>query len=373
KQHALIRATQPYKWPRRATTLLCDVFPLATRRILRVATTENPKAFALVALGSLVSYDRSHQQADADRAVFHLRWLLEHAEQGHAGLCWGYPFNVFGKGLDTPAGTPIGVVCSIAGDAFARAYAVTKSQEYLDAVMRIAEFFLKEIPRLDCGGDLYCFGYTPHDKRRVHNANLHVVEHLYRTYSLTGDTRYVNAAEPALEFTVRSQRNDGAWTYGDWNQEEPYEKALMDVIDHHHTGFVLRSLHEIHGVTHSEHLESAVRLGYAFYRDRLFNTDGMPVTASGTYPVDIHACAEGILCPSALSTWFDDGLQTASRCLMWSAAHMRNPNTGLPYYRLYPWFASKLLCTRWGLAWMYAALSVYTAAATRTPVHHKKR
>ncbi|MBX7259235.1 MAG: hypothetical protein K1Y02_22935, partial [Candidatus Hydrogenedentes bacterium] len=42
KQHALIRATQPYKWPRRATTLLCDVFPLATRRILRVATTENP-------------------------------------------------------------------------------------------------------------------------------------------------------------------------------------------------------------------------------------------------------------------------------------------------------------------------------------------
>jgi len=363
KQHPLIRATQPYKWPRRATTALCDVFPLTARRLLGIERTENPKAFALVAMGSLREYVRTQQPRELERAERHLRWLLEHASESHTGLCWGYPFHVFAKGLDSPPGTPIGVVCAIAGEAFALAYDLTKSEKYSEAVRRIAAFFLVEIPRMQTPDGRYCYGYTPKDLRRVHNANLHAVEHLCRTYRLTGDASYLRAAEPALDFTLRAQREDGSWSYGEWSPDEPYEKGLMAIVDHHHTGFVLRSLHAIHAVMDDDRIKKAATRGYEFYRDRLFTDDGMPITTYATYPVDIHACAEGIMCPSVLANWFHDARDVATRCVNWTAEHMRDEKSGLPYYRRYPWFVSRLLYTRWSLAWIYRALSEYVSVA----------
>ncbi|MCC6143482.1 MAG: hypothetical protein IT368_06720, partial [Candidatus Hydrogenedentes bacterium] len=223
----------------------------------------------------------------------------------------------------------------------------------------ICDFLLNDLPRLEGSQPGYCFAYTPSDQRRVHNASLLTAEHLMRVWAVTQEDALREAAQPAIEFSLAAQREDGAWPYGDYMQGDPYEPALMSLVDHHHTGFVLRSIYGIHQAAPDDRLEAALRKGWNFYRKKLFTEIGQPLTEHGRWPVDIHACAEGILCPAVLSAWRKNTIIIGTRTLRWSHFFMRSREDQTPYYRKYPRFTSKLLCTRWGLAWMYRAMAEY--------------
>lgn len=363
RAHPLIRAAQPYPLIRKATTGITDLFPTVSRKMLGIKPQRNAKAYALVALGHLRRFETTGRVTHLDYARSHLQWLLDHPSDGCSGFCWGYPFDVSGKGLDTPRHTPVVVVSSIAGEAFTRAWRITQDESYRAAARSIAAFIQADIPRLDGPDGTYCFAYTPGDRRRVHNASLHAAAHLIRTYSVTGETALRDLALPAIEFSLKGQRDDGGWPYGVHVPEDPYEAKLLSLVDHHHTGFVLRSLHEIDGIVNDARIRAQVSKGFAFYRSRLFDADGAPIATYGRYPVDIHACAEGILCPSVLSCLAPDALAIAERTMRWTRAHLSHPASGVPYYRKYPWFTSRLYCPRWGLAWMYYALCEYLAVA----------
>lgn len=366
RAHPLVRAAQPYPLARKVTTGLTDLFPTLSRHMLGIAPQENAKAFALVALGHLRRYETTNRDVHLDRARSHLQWLLDHPSEGYAGICWGYPFDVSGKGLSTPRNTPVVVVSAIAGEAFSLAWRITGDETYATTVRSIAKFMEMDIPRLEWTDGTYCFAYTPGDRRRVHNASLHAAAHLVRTYAITGERELLDLAMPAIEFTLRGQRDDGAWPYGVHAPDDPYEAKLLSLVDHHHTGFVLRSLHEINSVVKDARILEQISRGFAFYRTRLFDGDGAPITMHGRYPIDIHACAEGVLCPSVLAEMSDDALPIAERTLQWTRKHLSHPVTGVPYYRKYPWFTSRLYCPRWGLAWIYYALCEYQAASART-------
>ncbi len=373
KEHPLIRAAQPYPLLRKATSGLCDLFPDASRALLRIQPQHNPKTFALAALGRLRRLQTTGDGTHLERAQYFLDWLREHAEPGYSGLAWGYPFDVHAKGLDTPRGTPIAVVSSIAGDAFASAYRLTGDAAHREAVSSIAEHFLCDIPRMPQDDGSLCFAYTPGDRRRVHNANLHVVAHLFRAYDILRDDRFLTVAQSGLDFTLNRQRPDGSWTYGEYAASEPFEGTLLTLIDHFHTGFVLRSLHEILHVAEfmpvAPRIAQALAAGYAYYRERLFAADGAPINDYGRYPVDIHACAESILCPSMLEQRYPGAIRYAQHALNWTFEHLRDSSTGLVYHRRYPFHTSRLVCMRWGVAWTYYALCEYTfrmAAASRS-------
>jgi hypothetical protein len=381
KAHPAIRAQQTHPLRRKATTLLCDVFPYWIRERLNIPQTENAKAFALVAMGSLrlheiekegqsplfdsapqLSQGVASKSGDCPylgQALDCLEWVRAHSSEGYSGLCWGYPFDVFGTGVDTPAGTPISVVSAIAGEAFVHAYRVTGEESYLRDARSICDFLLQDLPRLKGSLPGYCFAYTPSDQRRVHNASLLTAEHLMRVWAVTQEEALREAALPAIEFSLAAQREDGAWPYGDYAEGDPYEPALMSLVDHHHTGFVLRSIYGIHTAAPDPRLEDALRKGWNFYRKKLFTEIGQPLTEHGRWPVDIHACAEGILCPAVLSAWRKNTIVIGTRTLRWSHFYMRSRVDQTPYYRKYPRFTSKLLCTRWGLAWMYRAMAEY--------------
>jgi hypothetical protein len=358
KQHPWIRAAQPHYFPRKATTLLTDLFPKLTRRVLGIQPTENPKAFALVALGSFRMYQLTEDPAYLAQGRQMLDWLLAHATPGFAGLCWGYPFHVHAKGMDTPPGTPVGVVCSIAGHAFVEGHALTGDAAYRDAAVSIATFMLRDLPRMDAGDGTICFGYTPGDRRRVHNANLLIAEHLLRVWGITKDQALYDAAQPAIAFTLQRQQPDGAWTYGEYDPAEPFEAGLLHMIDNHHTGFVLRSLNTIHVIEPRPEIKEAIRKGWTFYRT-LFTPLGMPVNGYGKWPVDIHACTEGLLCASALKGMVLGTRRMAYLTLRWPHYFLRNRKDDTPYYRKYPGFTVRILFPRWGLAWMYYALAEY--------------
>lgn len=358
KQHRLLRAAQPHAAPRKVSTALCDFFPNIVRRWLRVTPTENPKAHALTALGALRLFQLTTEQAYLEKALSHLDWLRGHARKGYAGLCWGYPFDVYAKAVDTPRGTPVLVVSAIAGEAFLQAYALTKQERHLEAARSIAAFILRDIPRIEQPDGAFCFGYTPQDRRRVHNANLLAVEHLFRVWSVTGEKEASEAAETALRFTLARQREDGAWHYGEYSEGEPFDAGNLRMIDNHHTGFVLRSLHGIQQVRPEDNVQEALKKGFRYYRT-LFTPAGMPRTSRGRYPVDIHACAEGILCPSMLSESVAGGKELATRVLRWTHFRLRDRATSLPYYRKYPGFTSRIVFPRWGVAWLYRGLAEY--------------
>ncbi len=364
KQHPWIRAVQPYPWPRRLSTLACDLLPVSSRQWMGVQPSENPKAHALLALGDLRMHELTGESRFLERAGQSLDWLSAHTTEGYHGPCWGYPFDVHAQGLDTPAGTPVLVVSAIAGEAFAAAHVRTGNPGYLSTARGIAEFMLHDLPRMEEPDGSYCFSYTPGDRRRVHNANLLAAEHLVRTGALCGDESLVAAAAPALCFTLSRQNPEGAWSYGEYTPGEPYDSNLLALVDHHHTGFVLRSLHTIHSLRPSQELESALRCGFSFYYQHLFQKRRMPVHAFAAYPVDIHTCAEGILCCSTLARRFPAAERCAIGCLRWTYAHLRDRKGPGLHYRRYPWFTSKIAFPRWGVAWMYRALCEYLAHFT---------
>lgn len=334
KQHPWIQAAQPHYYRRKFTTALCDFAPYAMRSLLKVAPTENPKAHALMALGRMRLFQLDEGETHLVEAKEHLQWLSSNALEGFSGRCWGYPFAVQAKGLDTPTNTPVLVVSAIAGEAYLAMHALTGEDRYLEEARSVAEFILQDLPRMAQENHMLCFGYTPGDERRVHNANLLAVQHLIAVADQTEEEDLREIAQPALEWALSCQHNDGAWYYGEWDETEPFEKGILNMIDHHHTGFVLRSLSAIHDVTGDPRLLDAIRKGYAYFRNYL--TEGeycVPVNSYGKYPIDIHACAEGILCPSVLSGKVMIARGMAAQTMRWTHWFLRDKATGAPYHR----------------------------------------
>lgn len=362
KQHPWMRAAQPRPLLRKGTSVLGDLAPRLMRRALRVAPSENPKAYALAALAKMRLFQLTREQERLRQAEGMLERLVELRAAQYPELCWGYPFSIKAQGLDTPAGTPIAVLSGIAGQAFSLAYLLTRESHYLNAARSIAGGMLELFPQMAAGDGTHCFAYAPTDKRRVHNANLLVAEHLLRAAALTGEQAFAEAAMPALRYTLQRQRADGAWPYGEAEEGSGYERSLLGIVDHHHSGFVLRSLHAIRGITGDAELDAPLRSGFGFYKKKLLSPNGMPRNAHGVYPVDIHACAEAVLCPSVLARDVLAARGTGDAPLRWTYANLRDPLTGLPWYRKYPFFTSRIHLPRWGTAWMYYALSEYLMA-----------
>jgi hypothetical protein len=359
KAHPYLRALQRRPLLRRASTVLCDAAPHLVRRALDIAPTENPKTHALLAIGRLRLHQLTGDQAWLDEARAHLQWLLDHRSDRAEGLAWGYPFPVKAQGLDTPAGAPVCVVSAIAGEAFLLAHAVTGEAIWRESAAAIAGHFLEEVPRYTASARACCFCYGPEDYRRVHNANLLVAQHLLEVAVLENDTPMAERALQAVQFSLQAQRPDGAFPYGHYTSSDPFEPALLALVDHHHTGFVLRALTAINRHAESAVIGKALRQGYQYYRQHLCRPNGMPVTEHGAYPVNIHACAEAMLCPSVLAGEILGARKQAVLALRWTWSSLRDPKTGAPYYRKYRGFTSRISHPRWGVAWTYRALAEY--------------
>lgn len=359
KAHPYLRAVQRRPLLRRASTVLCDFAPHLSRRLLQVAPSENPKTHALLAIGRLRLYQLTGDEPYRTAAKGHLEWLLEHRNRHFDGLCWGYPFPLKAQGLDTPAGAPVCVISAIAGEAFLLAHEITGETAWREAAASIALHFMDEVPRYTASEQACCFCYGPEDYRRVHNANLLVAQHLLDVAVLEDDETMARLALRAVQFTLRAQRPDGAFPYGHYLSSDPYESGLLSMVDHHHTGFVLRSLSAINRHAESPVVEKALRRGYQFHRATLYRADGMPVNEGAAYPVNIHACAESILCPTLLGGDMMGSKKQAILALRWTWSAMRDPATGAPYYRKYRGFTSRITHTRWGVAWMYRTLAEY--------------
>ncbi len=332
-------------------------FPQSSRRLLHIKPDINPKAMGLFASGYLDLYKLTGEKDFLIKSEYCITWLLENAVYHKGGMGWGYPFDWQSTEF-IPRGTPNGIVTTMAGKAILEYFEFTGDEKYLKICTDICQFLLS-LPTDTINNKLLCFSYTPLFINHVHNLNLFIAEYLLRIGKLINKPEWEELAIMAVNYTISAQNNDGSFDYNG-----PPEKP-MHFIDHYHTGFVLRNLHSIWGLTHKDYVFTALQRCYNHYMQNFFHDEVIPkVKPDQLYRIDIHSCSESILCLSELSEVFPESLIKAGKVLDWTISNLQDP-AGYFYYgylrsRLTGIvFKSKIPYMRWGQAWMLKAICKY--------------
>jgi glycosyltransferase involved in cell wall biosynthesis len=119
------------------------------------------------------------------------------------------------------------------------------------------------------GADAAASSYTPDDHSKVINASAYRAFVMFDAARRFHNDAYRAKALKNLRFILGAQRSDGAWLYA---LESPAEAF----IDHFHTCFVLKNLYKLNRDLQSAEVAEAVRRGYRWYREHLFETDDTP-------------------------------------------------------------------------------------------------
>ena len=346
----IFRIFQKNRYTTFALKMILDVFPFGFRKLFHIQKVINAKAMALFADSYLNLYKRFDEEKYREKVVFCLNWLMENPSKGYTGFCWGYPFDWQSRTL-IPKNTPSSVVTSISAHAFLNAFEILEEPRYLEVAKSCCDFITQDLNIDRIAENKLCFSYTPIDTIHVHNANMFCASILYRVGAITSEERYLKLAKNAVNYTISEQNENGSWYYFG------YPEKMRGMIDNYHTGFVLRNLFEVYKITKDAELLSIIKKGLEFYTKNLFEKAQIPKFHHNiTYPIDIHACAESILCLSILSEVYPKAMEMAENVATWTIANMQS-RAGYFYYRKYHLFTSKIPYIRWGQAWMLYALS----------------
>lgn len=325
--------------------------PHALRRALRIKKEINAKGMGLLASAYLALFRTTGWQEYLIKAEDILLWLSSNSNQVYTGISWGYPFHWQSRRF-IPRGTPSAVVTGVVGNAWLDHYELIKSQESLAIAHRVADFFLNGLNRYKKSDNQICFSYTPLDNFKVHNASLFAAAFLARLGAITGEERHKDISLKAARYTLSEQNDDGSFCY--WGSEP------STIIDHYHTGFILRHLDTIQRATGSDFIGQPLKQGYNFYLDKFFTVDGVPkFTPDSLYPINIHSCSEAILCLSQLGTNLAD-FNRLERVVSFTIKNMRtDEGFYIAEIRKRWWGEQKVTVPymRWAQAWMFLALA----------------
>ena len=322
------------------------VWPHATRRFFGVKPHVNSKGMGLY-VAAQVRLDSIGFPEAMDRAKRAVEWLVSNTAEGYPGSSWGYPFAWYSR-VEIPAGTPSSTATVTVADALLDYAERTRDEQVLEVARGAVTFILDGLHLDEFEDGSVCFAYTPYDRFHVYNSSLLCAEYLNRASRIFDEPEWAGLARRALDYVVNEQCDDGSFEY--WGEDQRRASA----IDNYHTGFVLRSLFALEqgGVS-----EASVPLekGWDYYRTHLFD-DGRPLQAPGARDVlNIHSCAESILCPAVLADRFEGALDLSRSAAEWTIGSMRNPD-GTFIYGLRGSWREKMVYWRWSQAWMLRAL-----------------
>jgi hypothetical protein len=335
--------------------------PVLSRRVFGIQKTINAKAMGLLT-AAFVNYARVKGESGyVDKAMRCADWLLQNFSPGYHGLCWGYPFDWQSTGF-LPRGTPSSVVTATVGDGLWRLAEATSNLRLREACVSICEFFLKDLNRDEIDEQTLCFSYTPEDYGHVHNANLFVAEFLARVGARMQITEYVDTAVRAGNYALKEQRSDGSLSYFGL-VDDRHNAGHRDC---YHSGFETRAFWGLWKATGDDRFRQAGLRCLEFFYCAYIRDDGavwiLPYTQ---YPVDIHGCAEALLCPATLREAAPSRFDGAwPKVLRWVVANMQNPDGSFAYRKYANGRICRIAYFRWGQAWMLRALSEIIRAAT---------
>jgi len=335
------------KWVRIALTQFFRRSPVNLRAVFGVKKGLNPKAIGLFLWGYAKLYAVEEKPEYLERIRCLLNLLEELRSNGYSGNCWGYNFDWQGRASFLPRFTPTIVNSSFIGHALIDTYRCTGIQHALDMAVSTKDFILNDLNRYEENGT-QCFSYTPIDSSsKVHNANMLGASLLIRIHGVLGEERLRQEALSALAYSIRYQREDGSWYYG--------QADYQNWIDSFHTGFNLHALRYFLDEGYEEY-RPIFDKGVRFYADNFFLEDGTPkYYHNRVYPIDIH-------CPTqAIAFFAGEGeryKKLTERILEWMLTNMYSGD-GYFYFRKGKFLTNKISYMRWSQAWAFHALTEY--------------
>jgi len=349
--------------------------PLRLRRLFRIEKQINPKALGLLAAGYLNLYEITGEGSFKEKAIECLEWLKKNPSDGFRGICWGYPFDWLSKRF-IPKGTPSAVVSGIIGHAFWAAYKIFRKEQYLNICEQICEFFITNLNISWIDNNCICFSYTPLDDFHIHNANLFVAEYLLRVGMELNRNDLLNFGHLAANYALKEQNPDGSIFY--WGAVQNHFNP--NHMDHYHSGFEMRMLYNIGQTTEDKRFKVALKRYYRYYLKNMMHPDNgymIPkLNPKHLYPIDIHACAEAILCNSTLAHEFREAQKLLPYLSLWVIKKMQTPQGWFRYTILKTpigEYSANIPYLRWGQAWMLVALSTYLKTITNEIQNRSKQ
>lgn len=355
-------------------TRVSRAFPQVTRQLLGVRPVVNAKGMGLF----LAAYSDLHRSSGKARylrkASECAEWLLANRGKDYEGMNWGYPFD-WNSVRFIPKGTPSSVVTSIVGDGFFRLYRATGERKHLEVCREICGFFLKSLQVTYDQDNVTCYSYTPIDDYQVHNANLFVAEFLARVGKESGDRQLVQRGIRCGRFALKEQFPKGNIPYWGLSQTDSHSGGVIR-NDHYHSGFEIRMLYGLWLHTALEEFRNGYERYFQWYRRHLFREDGLPkLRVDSFYPINIHTCAEAILCLATLSASHPGLLSETGTVVRWVIRKMEfKPGQYTHIISRRPvrgeW-RSDIPMIRWGQAWMLRAYAETLNAIRRQTESHR--
>jgi hypothetical protein len=320
--------------------------PVNLRSLALVPAGSNPKGLALLIRGLINLRALTGREEFLQVAHALADKIIAQRARDRSYFCIGYDFFWEARAFSVPEFTPNMVVSASAAQAFLDLYDAAGDAKWLDYALQIGEFVEKELILVESAEEMV-FGYVPGESGRVHNVNLMGAALFARLFSHTGQDRHRQHAVKAARYSIRSQREDGSWLYG----ESPHHRW----VDNFHTGFNLVALHAVHSHLPGDMWRRSIDSGLDYHVRHHFTEDMTPkYYDSKLYPIDIHNFAQGI---DTFVTFDrpDSALRLIERCVdtMW------DKRKHYFYYQKTKWYTNRIDYLRWSQAWMFFALTRY--------------
>ena len=250
-----------------------------------------PIADAHYAMGFAFLYEATGDAAYLEKAVHYLKQLEQTRCPGFKEYCWGYPFDWVTRNGTMKRQTPLITTTPYVYEAFLQAFQLDPREEWIDILASIARHAAFDIKDFKTSETSSSCSYNPFDRGGVINAAA------YRAFLLTSASQffdeegYAKIAERNLNFVLETQNADGSWYYA--------VDGVRDFVDHFHTCFVMKALAKVHALTGHEGCFQALSKGIKYYRENLFDADGLPRPFSRAprltvYKRELYDCAEAI-------------------------------------------------------------------------------
>jgi len=232
-----------------------------------------PISYAHLGMSYLNLYTKLKDNEYLKKAENLVPELLKMASPQVKDLGWGMKLQWMTiEGL-VPTDTPCNTQTSYVYEFFVQLYNLTKKEEYLDYLAKIARHVSNDFPDWCLEDDMLVSSYTTIDKRRVVNANSYRMYILIEAGKRFDNPEYLNKGISTMKYVLSRQNLDGSWPYS--------EDELF--VDCYHTCFVLKNLYKVNkilGNSYSDLIDKAIDKGVSYYLAKMFDSNKYPIPFS---------------------------------------------------------------------------------------------
>ena len=332
---------------RQVLVQLVKRLPFNIRPLIGISPQRSSKGFAYFIRGDLLLYKLTKEGKYLERVINFLNWLEKISCKGYSGYCWGNHFDYQTRGYFLKKNSPTLVWTSLTGRAFVEAYELTKNEKHLEIVDSVCHFIVTDLPRIEDEKG-YCISYVRDTINLVHNSNFLGAAMLAQGYKLTGNNKYKEVANQAIQYSVNHQRANGSWFYGEENK--------YHWIDNWHTAYNLDAMKIYEECTNDTSFLNNLKKGFKFYKKHFFLEDGTPkYYHNNVYPLDIQCASQSIDTLIYFKDYDKENISLAIKVAKWTIKNMQD-KSGYFYQCKNRIFTNKTPTLHWAQATMYYAL-----------------